>query len=99
MVAAVVATMASYRVLFSSSQAANNSAATAMTGPPGRWKSAFGRSLRLLRMGSAAHVTAYVTSRAIALIVSAATKELFSVSANMTAAVITIATCGVKNRR
>jgi hypothetical protein len=64
--------------------------------PPGNRNAAAGVSLLNRNTGNAKHVAAYVTSRAIVLIVNAATNELFNVRNNINAAVITIDTHGVK---
>src|SRR5438876_10070073 len=56
--AAIVAATASYKVLFISSHAARTNEATAMICPPGNLNNAFGASLRFLKTGKAAQVTA-----------------------------------------
>jgi len=77
-------------VLFANSQPDNSKAAIAIQEPPGNLNRAFGASFLRRKTGNAAHVAAYVTRRAMALIVKAATNELFSVSTSITAEVITI---------
>ena len=88
----MAAARASCQVLFASSQAAISSASIAMIVPPRSRNAAGGAFFRLRKTGSERQVAPYVTSRAMALIVSAATKELLRVNSSMIPAVIRIAT-------
>ena len=63
-----------------------------MTVPPGNRNIAAGASRLARNTGNARHVAPYVTSRAIVLIVNAATNELFNVRNNINPAVIRIDT-------
>jgi hypothetical protein len=94
----MAATMASFKVLLASNQPASTRDRIAMMVPPGKRNAAAGASSRLRKTGSERQVAPYVTNLAIALIVSAATNELFNVITSITAAVMMMATWGVKNR-
>jgi len=84
----MIAAIASYNVLFSNSQAERIKAAIAMSVPPGRLNDAAGAPVLLLKTGRAAQVTAYASSRAIVLMVRAATNELLKVSISIKAVVM-----------
>jgi hypothetical protein len=86
-------------VALTNSQTINNNDRIARSVPPRNRNIAAGASRRARNTGNAKHVAPYVTRRAIALIVKAATNELFKVRNIMIAAVIRIDTHGVENRR
>src|SRR6185369_17171685 len=99
MAAAIAETFASCKVALSNNHMMSSNERTAMTVPPGNRNTASGTSRLARNTGNARHVAAYVKSRAIALMVSAATNELFNVKNSINAAVIKIDTHGVKNFR